>query len=121
MRVNAEAVKTIGAKVFKSIGGFAKGSLEIAIPIIGVMIMNSSMSDVIDEVRYRGNVKYDDVVSAIVKSNMLSSDRVKMISELKSDGNSDYYKAVISIVKSNMLSSSKLEAIRGLNNYNKDE
>lgn len=121
MRVNTKAVKTIGAKAFKSIGGFAKSSLEIAIPIIGVMIMNSSVSDIIDEMRYRGNIKYDDVVSAIAKSNMLSSDRVKMISELKSDGNSDYYKAVISIIRSNMFSSSKLEAIRGLNNNDEEK
>ena len=74
-----------------------------------------SVNDVIDMVRYKGNVKYGDAVDVIMSSSMYSSDKNKALLALKKDKDSDYYRAVIRVVKSNMFSSDKIKTITDLN------
>ena len=73
-----------------------------------------SVQDVVDMVRYRGNVTYSDAVDTIMNSTMFSSDKGKAVKELQKNKDSDYYRAVIRVVKSSMYSSDKIKTIAEL-------
>lgn len=78
------------------------------------MVSKVSVKDVIDEIRYSGNVSYSDAISAIMESDMFDSYKREAIKVLKKDQDVEYYKTVIKIVRSDMFSSYKLEAITNL-------
>ena len=88
------------------------------VALYGVALATSNMSvkDIIDKVRFNGNVKYSDAVSVIMDSSMFSSDKTRAIDAVKRDGDADYYRAVIQIVKSSMFSSDKVRTIANLYN-----
>ena len=99
--------ETIGSAV--KIGGMAL--------CYGLAAMASKVStrDMIDKIRYSGNVSYSDAVGAIMESDMFDSYKKEAMELLKRNADSDYYKTVIKIVQSSMFSSYKLEAITNLN------
>lgn len=92
------------------------GKIAGAVVLYGVTIIASriSVQDVVDMVRYRGNVTYSDAVDTIMNSTMFSSDKGKAVKELQKNKDSDYYRAVIRVVKSSMYSSDKIKTIAEL-------
>ena len=72
------------------------------------------VEDIIDKVRFSGNVKYSDAVKVITDSGMFSADKQQALAVLKQNKDADFYKAVIQVVKSNMYSSDKLKTITNL-------
>lgn len=82
---------------------------------LAVIASKVAVEDVIDMVRYKGNVKYSDVVNVIMNSSMFSSDKNRALTVLKKDKDADYYRAVIGVMKSNMFPSDKIRAITNLN------
>ena len=96
--------------------GIAKKSMRILGPIaVAVWYNKSTVQDVMNEIRYNGNVKYDDAVKVITDSGMYSGDKCDAISLLKTGESSEYYKAIVNVVRSNMYSSDKLEMIQTMN------
>lgn len=78
------------------------------------MVSKISINDVIDHIRYSGNVSYSDAINAIMDSDMLGSYKKEAMALVKRAGDVEYYKAIIKIVKSDMLGSYKIEAITNL-------
>ena len=100
----------------ETVGNIAKvGGLAM---LYGLAVMGSkvSINDMIDKIRYSGDVSYSDAFDAIMDSSMLDSYKQAAMRLLKHDGDSEYYKAVIKIIKSSMLGSYKIESITNLNN-----
>lgn len=96
--------------------GMAKKGIRVIGPVaVAVMYNKSTIQKVIDEIRYNGNVGYDDVIKAITDSGMYSSDKCRAVELLKPDGSVEYYKAICSIVRSDGYSSSKLGMIETMN------
>ena len=85
--------------------------------LYGLMFLASkvAVSDVVDMVRYKGNVKYSDAVDVIMNSSMYSSDKNRALVALRRDEDAEYYRAVIRVVNSNMFSSDKIKTIADLN------
>lgn len=75
------------------------------------MASRTSVKDVINTIRYSGDVTYGDVVSAVMESDMFDSNKTKVIELLKRDQSVEYYKTIIDIVHSNMFDSNKIKAI----------
>ena len=75
------------------------------------MASRTSIKDVINTIRYSGDVTYSDVVSAVMESDMFDSNKAKAIELLKRGESVEYYKSIIDIVRSNMFDSSKIKAI----------
>lgn len=110
MKITKETIMTTG----KSIGvGVLYGLAFIASKV--------AVGDVIDMVRYKGNVKYSDAVDVIMSSNMYSSDKSRALAVLKKDEDTDYYRAVVRVMKSNMFSSDKIKTISDLSNEGEAE
>lgn len=65
-----------------------------------------------ENVRYGTIATYDDVVMAVMKSNMLSKDMTRAIELIPKEGASTLYKAIINVINSNMLSGDKIETIK---------
>lgn len=93
---------------------FAKRSCQVIVPILGVVLSSISVKDLLDAIRYTGDVGYGDAVDVIMSSSMYSSDKTRMVSALKRDESSDYYKAVIAVVRSSGYSSDKLRTIQNM-------
>ena len=106
--------KLISADTKKTASNIAKGLKGVIIPIAGVVLSSITISDLLNAVRYSGNVGYDDAVKVIMNSNMMASYKTEAISVLKHEGIPDYYRAVISTVNSDMMSSYKVDAIRNM-------
>lgn len=87
------------------------------IALYGMAIAKSSNAaeNMIDMVRYSGNVKYSDAVGAIMDSNMFDSRKNEALELLEQGKDAEYYKTVIRIVKSDMFDSNKIRAITNLN------
>ena len=75
------------------------------------MASRTSIKDMINTIRYSGDVTYSDVVSAVMESDMFDSNKAKAIELLKRGESVEYYKSIIDIVRSNMFDSSKIKAI----------
>lgn len=90
------------------------------VALCGVAIAKSSNTarDIIDMVRYSGNVKYSDAVDVIMDSSMFDSNKNEALVLLKKNKDAEYYKTIIRIIKSDMFDSNKIKAIT---NFNKDE
>lgn len=80
-----------------------------------VTVLPYVSKDIVEKMRYSGNVKYSDAVNVILSSTMFSSDKNKMIELLKSDVDADYYRSIIHVVESSMYSGDKVEAIKTIN------
>lgn len=97
-----------------------KDTFKVAcrITLCGLAIVKSSNTakDIIDMVRYSGNVKYSDAVDVIMDSNMFDSNKNEALALLKKNKDAEYYKTIIRIVKSNMFDSNKIKAITNFNN-----
>ena len=93
----------------------AKKGCKIVIPILVTVMCERSRNNLIDEIRYSGNVKYEDAVNAISKSSMFSSDKRNAMQLVKRGETSEYYKAIISMARSTMFSSDKVSAIKNMN------
>ena len=106
--------KLISTETKSTLANIAKSLKGVIIPVVGVVLSSITVSDLLNAVRYCGNVGYDDAVRAIMSSNMMSSYKTEAISVLKHEGTSDYYRAVISTVNSDMMSSYKVDAIRNM-------
>ena len=70
------------------------------------MASRTSVKDVINTIRYSG-----DVVSAVMESDMFDSNKTKVIELLQRGKSVEYYKTIIDIVRSNMFDSNKIKAI----------
>ena len=106
--------KLISTETKNTVKNIAKGLKGAIIPIAGVVLSSITISDLLNAIRYCGNVGYDDTVRAIMNSNMMSSYKTEAVSAVKCDGTSEYYRAVISTVNSDMMSSYKIDAIRNI-------
>lgn len=100
MKITKETVKNIG----KVVGTVVLYGVAFIAPRV-------SAKDVMDAVHYNGNVGYNDAVSVIANSSMLSTDKASAIRMLRTDESTEYYKAIIRVVKSMMLTSDKLKII----------
>ena len=97
----------------KAVGNIVKKGSVIL--VYGVTMALPYVSrDLIEAIRYSGNVKYSDAFKVIMDSPMFSGDKNKAIAMIKHDKDSDYYKAIIQVVKSNMWSGDKLAAIQSI-------
>ena len=106
--------KLVGKDTMKTVTNVAKSLKGVVIPVLGVVLSSITISDLLNAVRYSGNVGYDDAVKVIMNSNMMASYKTEAISVLKHDSTPDYYRAVISTVNSDMMSSYKVDASRNI-------
>lgn len=106
--------KLISTETKNTVANIAKGLKGVIVPVVGVILSSITISDLLNAVRYCGNVGYDDAVKAIMNSNMMSSYKTEAVSAVKRDGTPDYYRAVISTVNSDMMSHYKIDAIRNM-------
>lgn len=105
-------VITMKLKITKeTIGSMAKFGGMVILYGLAAMVSRTNTKDVIDNVRYSGDVKYGDAISAIMDSDMFDSNKNRAMEMLKKNGESDYYRAVIKIIRSDMFDSSKIKAI----------
>lgn len=120
--MNVKLNKEVICNGLNCVMGIAKKSIRIIGPVaVAAMYNKSTIQKVIDEIRYNGNVGYDDVIKAITDSGMYSSDKCRAVELLKVDGSAEYYKAICSIVRSDGYSSSKLGMIETMNKKFGDE
>ena len=96
----------------EAIGNVAKAGGMVILYGLAAMASRVSVKDVIDTVRYSGNVGYSDAFGAIMDSDMMSSYKNEAIELLKREQDVEYYKAGIKLVHSDMMSSYKMSAIK---------
>lgn len=113
MNVNIGKVLLTGVKIVKRGCG-------IVFPIIGTVVCTDLVKDIYNDIRYRGEVGYDDAVRAILDSNMFSANKQDAISVLKTGESSEYYKAVIIAARSSMFSYDRFETIRSMSERNEE-
>lgn len=106
--------KDIIVKGLSGVAGYISKGIKIASPILVTMVLSGKAKDKLEDIRYSGNVKYDDAVRAIMDSSMLSRCKREIASVVKADESSEYYRGVIYIVRSSMLSSDKVDLIKEL-------
>lgn len=100
-----------------AIGNVVKEYSKIVIPVLGYAIFSKRgmIADALEELRYSGNVGYDDAAKVIMDSDMLTFYKTDILKLLKTGQKSEYYKTIIRVVKSDVLSSYKVEMIEELN------
>lgn len=100
-----------------AIGNVVKEYSKVLGPVIGYVLYSNrgAIADVLEELRYSGNVNYNDAVKVIMNSNMLTSYKTDIMKILKKNESSEYYKTIINVVKSDVLSSYKVEMISEIN------
>lgn len=103
---------SIDKKKLDNIGKIAKKSCEIVGYAAGVVLSYVSVRDVLDTIKYSGEVKYSDAVDAIMSSDMLSSYKEKAVVTIPKGEDSQFYKAIIRVAKSDMMSSYKCDTIK---------
>lgn len=97
-------LRTIG-RIATGVGNVLSFAAVLVVPLL-------SKKDTIHEVRYNTVATYDDVIMAIMNSNMLSSDMSRATAVVPKDGDSTLYKAMINVINSNMLPSDKIDTIK---------
>lgn len=109
MRVNKE--------VLTKVGYIVKEYSKVVLPALGYAIFSQRgrIPDALDELRYSGNVGYDDAAKVIIDSDMLSSYKTQIFKLLKAGKDVEYYKTIIRVVKSDLLTRYKVELIEELN------
>ena len=103
--------KVANEKTRKTIKNFARRSCQTVIPILGTVLASVSVKDVLDMMRYSGDVGYGDAVNAIMSSSMYSHDKTRAVAMLRDGKTSDFYKAVINVAKSSAYSHDKAASI----------
>lgn len=98
----------------KTIGNIVKVGGGVILYGLATVASKTSIKDIIDMVRYSGDVDYSDAVNAIMGSDMFGSYKADAVELLKRDMSTTYYKAVITIVRSDMFGSYKVTAIKNL-------
>lgn len=106
--------KVFNEKNLKVVGQAVKRSCNAIVPVLVMALSTLSVGEVLDMIRYNGNVGYDDAVKAIMDSSSPSYDKTRIMQLLKRDENSEYYGAVIHTMKSSMPSYAKVEIIQNL-------
>ena len=106
--------KVFNEKNLKAVGQVTKRSCNVIVPVLVMALSTLSVGEVMDMIRYNGNVWYGDAVKAIMDSSIPSYDKSRIMQSLKRDENSEYYRAVIYIIKSSMSSYTKVEIIQNL-------
>lgn len=96
------------------------GAIRIAINVLGTVALLTS--EVIvpcikkraskENTKSNVDVSYDDVIGAIMNSNMLSDNKVKVTAIIPRNGDTELFKAIIQIVNSDMNSANIIEAIK---------
>ena len=92
------------------IGNIAKGAGKVIVYAVAIGLPYVSKRDLKDVFNTNKIVEYDDVISAIMNSSMLSSDKVKAVN-IVTHGNPHLHRAAIQVVDSSMLTSDKLKVI----------
>ena len=110
ININVEKV----GNVIKTAGGLVLYAAVIMLPYV-------STKDVVNKIRYSGNVKYSDAINAILNSGMYSSDKSKLTSMLPKDSDADLYRAVIQVANSDMFSSDKVKMIKDICGENSEK
>ena len=82
---------------------------------VAALYNDSTITKIVDDIRYSGNVGYDDAIKAIMESKMYSSDKCDAVSVVKVGEKSEYYKAIIRVVRSKGYSSDKITMIKIMN------
>lgn len=108
MKLSNESIK----RGLISTAEIIKKGFMIAGPIVAATLINGKAEEIVNKMRYCGEVGYDDAVKAILDSDMLSSYRKEAVSLVKLDAESDYYKSVIYAVQSSLLGSDRVDLIR---------
>lgn len=93
------------------IGAIVKGAGNVLAFASVFVLPYLSKKDVGELARPNSKAGYDDAIGAIMKSDMLSSDKAKAATIVPKVGGSDLYKAVIQVINSDMLSSDRIEVI----------
>ena len=102
----------------ETIGKITKNTCKILAYGFILALPYLTSKDMLDSMRYSGDVKYSDAVRAIMESNMFDSNKDKVMELLKKDQDSEYYKAVIQVVCSDMFDSRKVNVIKNLTSDN---
>lgn len=103
-------------KIMKAIGDATKIGISIVISVALVEMANKAYY-LVEPVFYHGDAIYDDVVRAIMNSNMYSSYKTEALEIIKRDRDSTYYKTAMHILRSNMYDSYKIDALRGIDSH----
>lgn len=115
--VNKELIKS----GLKTVGGIVKTGCDLAVPFIVYSLFNGGGKRIIDKIEENKIVKYDDVIKAIIDSDMMSSYQKDAMALVKRNEDPAYYKTIVHIVKSNAMSSNKIDMIKVLNGENQGE
>ena len=99
----------------ETVGKILKVGGMIVLYGVASMASRTSVKDVIDGIRYSGDVSYSDAVGVIMDSNMFDSNKNRAMELLKRDGDSEYYKTIVKIIKSDIFDSNKIISIATLN------
>ena len=83
----------------ETIGNVVKVGGMVMLYGLAAMASKTSVKDVIDNIRYSGNVSYSDAVSAVMDSDMFDSNKNRVMELLKKDGDAEYYKTIIKIIR----------------------
>lgn len=110
MRLSNENIKR---GLISTVEVVKKGCM-IAAPIVAATLINGKAEEIVNKMRYCGEVGYDDAVRVILDSDMLSSYRKEAVSLVKVGRGSDYYRAIIHAVGSSLMSSDRVDLIRRL-------
>lgn len=106
--------KVFNKKTLEVAGKVAKKGCELAAYGLMTMLSCVTVKDVVDAIRYSGDVGYSDAVNAIMNSSMYSHDKTSAVSALIRDDSSETYKAVIQIARSGMYSHEKVKSIQNV-------
>lgn len=82
---------------------------------LAVLASKVAVEDIIDMIKYKGNVGYSDAIDVVMESSMFSTDKTRAIAVIKKNGDTDYYRAAIRVIKSNMFPSDKIRTLEQLN------
>lgn len=106
--------KVFNKKNLEMAGKIAKKGCELAAYGLMTMLSCITVKDVVEAVRYSGDVGYSDAVSAIMNSSMYSHDKTSAVSALLREADSETYKAIIQIARSGMYSHEKVKSIQNI-------
>jgi hypothetical protein len=95
----------------ETVGKVAKGTVNLLVCTLAMALPALTKRDVSTNVKSNNDVNYDDVISTIMKSDMLSSYKVEAATMIPKDGADSLYRAVIQVINSDMLTSNKIEVI----------
>lgn len=94
-----------------TIGAIVKGAGNVLAFASMFVLPYLPRKEICEITRTNSKASYDDAISAIMKSDMLSSDKAKAATIVRKDHDSELYKAIVQIIESDMLSSDKIEVI----------